>query len=122
MARKASALLGRISYAAATAGSNISAEERQRMIQEAAYYHYVQRGFANGHDLDDWLAAEAELDGMSSERRAAESVEMQDFEVQQSSVHGFRRDEALKRIVRQHPQRGIPQVEGIEPKELPAKE
>jgi hypothetical protein len=92
------------------------------MIREAAYYHYVARGFANGHDLEDWLAAEAELDGMSGERQAAESVEMQEFEVQQSSVHGFRQDEALKRIIRQHPQRGIPQVEGIEPKEAPAKE
>lgn len=92
------------------------------MIQEAAYYRYVRRGFDNGHDLEDWLAAEAELDGMSGERQAAESVEIPEFEVQQSSVHGFRQDEALKRIIRQHPQRGTSQVEGIETIEAPARE
>ncbi|HYP68474.1 MAG TPA: DUF2934 domain-containing protein [Thiobacillaceae bacterium] len=118
MARKASALLGRVSRTEAAPEWNISAEERQRIIREAAYYHYLKRGFADGHDLEDWLAAEAEFDAMSLEPQ----VEMPEFEVQQSSVHGFRQDEALKRIVRRHPQRGIPQVEGIERKEAPAKE
>jgi hypothetical protein len=40
----------------------VSAEERQRMIREAAYYRHVRRNFAAGHELDDWLAAEAEVD------------------------------------------------------------
>jgi hypothetical protein len=92
------------------------------MIREAAYYRYLRRGLDNGHALDDWLAAEAELDGRSDERQATESVEEQEFEVQQSGVHGFRQDEAMKRIVRQHPQRGRPQVEDMETKEAPAGE
>jgi hypothetical protein len=34
---------------------------RQSMIAEAAYYRAQRRGFAPGHELDDWLEAEAEL-------------------------------------------------------------
>lgn len=35
---------------------------RQRaMIAEAAYYCALHRGFAPGHELEDWLQAEAEL-------------------------------------------------------------
>jgi len=32
------------------------------MIAEAAYYHAEARGFEGGHDMDDWLEAEAEID------------------------------------------------------------
>lgn len=34
---------------------------RQSLIAEAAYYRAERRGFAPGHELDDWLEAEAEL-------------------------------------------------------------
>ena len=36
--------------------------ERRRMIAEAAYYLAERRGCEPGHDLEDWLAAEAEVD------------------------------------------------------------
>lgn len=39
-----------------------SGEDRYRMIAEAAYYRAESRGFAGGSDLDDWLAAEMEID------------------------------------------------------------
>lgn len=42
--------------------SDISAEERHRMIAEAAYFKAEQRGFRWGDSVDDWLAAEAEID------------------------------------------------------------
>ena len=32
-------------------------------IREAAYRMYVARGHRDGHDVEDWLAAEAALDG-----------------------------------------------------------
>jgi hypothetical protein len=35
---------------------------RHAMITEAAYYRAQRRGFAPGHELDDWLAAEIEID------------------------------------------------------------
>ena len=37
---------------------------RHRMISEAAYYLYTQRGYAEGYDLDDWLQAEAQIDDL----------------------------------------------------------
>jgi len=32
------------------------------MVAEAAYYCAEKRGFAPGHDLEDWLEAEARID------------------------------------------------------------
>jgi hypothetical protein len=42
----------------------ISAEERQRMIREAAYYRAERRGFGPGDAMADWLAAEAEVNAL----------------------------------------------------------
>ena len=38
---------------------------KQRMIAEAAYYRAERRGFAPGHDLDDWYEAEASIEVLS---------------------------------------------------------
>lgn len=35
---------------------------RHRMISEAAYYVYAQRGYQDGYDVDDWLQAETQID------------------------------------------------------------
>jgi len=45
------------------AGAGLSDEERRRMIAEAAYYRAQTRGFGSQQELDDWLAAEKEVDG-----------------------------------------------------------
>jgi hypothetical protein len=42
----------------------MDANSRHTMIAEAAYYRAQRRGFENGHDLQDWLEAEAEIDLM----------------------------------------------------------
>jgi hypothetical protein len=42
--------------------STISADERERMIRDAAYSRYQQGGCVDGRDVEDWLAAEAEID------------------------------------------------------------
>jgi hypothetical protein len=95
-----------------------SLEQREAMIRDAAYYHYARRGYAHGHDLEDWLAAEAEI-----ERIASEAPEFPpDTAMQQSSAHGAGKDDELKRIIRQHPQKGIPQIESVEPADAPFKE
>ena len=39
----------------------IDSGARWSMIAEAAYYCAERRGFAPGHDLDDWLAAEVQV-------------------------------------------------------------
>lgn len=38
------------------------AAEREAMIREAAYLCYERRGCVYGHELEDWLAAEAQVD------------------------------------------------------------
>jgi len=38
-------------------------EARRQMIATAAYFAAERRGFAAGGEMDDWLGAEAEIDG-----------------------------------------------------------
>ncbi len=40
---------------------DIPPDELRRLISEAAYYRAKQRGFAPGHELEDWVQAEAEV-------------------------------------------------------------
>jgi hypothetical protein len=37
-------------------------EERNACIAETAYYIAMHRGFSPGHELEDWLTAENEID------------------------------------------------------------
>ena len=54
---------------------SVTPEERQRMIEAAAYARAERRGFAAGDPTDDWLEAESEVDarliseGRKSRRR-----------------------------------------------------
>ena len=36
-------------------------EQTRSMIEEAAYYLAEKRGFEPGHELEDWLQAEAQI-------------------------------------------------------------
>jgi len=40
---------------------SISPQDRQQMVSEAAYYRAEQRAFCGENQLEDWLAAEAEI-------------------------------------------------------------
>src|SRR2546429_9072514 len=40
----------------------LTPEARRGMIAEGAYLRAERRGFAPGHETEDWLAAEAEVD------------------------------------------------------------
>ena len=99
-----------------------SPETRQQMIGEAAYYRYMQRGYAPGHELDDWLAAEADFERASLRGQAPEPDPLTEFELQQSGTLSPAEDEALKRAIKQHPRRDIPRIESIEPEDAPLKE
>ena len=35
---------------------------RHRLISEAAFQRYAERGYGDGYDRDDWLDAEAQVD------------------------------------------------------------
>jgi Protein of unknown function (DUF2934) len=47
--------------AAKAPSAPISAEARYRWIALAAYWRAERRGFAPGHEIEDWLAAEADF-------------------------------------------------------------
>jgi hypothetical protein len=40
----------------------IKPEQREAMIEEAAYYRAEKRGFASGFEAQDWAEAEREID------------------------------------------------------------
>jgi uncharacterized protein involved in type VI secretion and phage assembly len=42
------------------------AEQRHRMVAEAAYHRAQLRNFAPGHEFEDWLDAEAEIEHRGS--------------------------------------------------------
>lgn len=45
-----------------TAPPFVDPQQRAALIARAAYFRAMNRGFAPGDDLADWLAAEAEVD------------------------------------------------------------
>lgn len=48
-------------------GGGEDAERRER-IATAAYYNAERRSFKEGNEVDDWLAAEKQIDGRASEK------------------------------------------------------
>jgi hypothetical protein len=46
----------------ASPDSTWSDDDRLAMIAERAYFRAESRGFVPGYELDDWLAAELEID------------------------------------------------------------
>jgi hypothetical protein len=45
----------------------VNADQRRNYIEVAAYYIAERRGFVGGNEMDDWAAAEAEIDRLLSE-------------------------------------------------------
>ena len=50
--------------------SNETATPNDDAIAKRAYELYLQRGSVSGHELDDWLEAEAELSSASAHNQA----------------------------------------------------
>jgi len=42
--------------------TSIDAEVRRELVAAEAYFLAERRGFAGGHELEDWVAAEAAVD------------------------------------------------------------
>ncbi|HEX2332083.1 MAG TPA: DUF2934 domain-containing protein [Burkholderiales bacterium] len=58
--------------AVSTSTPQTSPEDVRKLVSEAAYYRAKRRGFAPGHELEDWVQAEAEvLQRLNSPRTAA---------------------------------------------------
>jgi Protein of unknown function (DUF2934) len=54
---------------AANADSHVAREDR---VRTAAYFEYLKRGCLDGYDLDDWLAAERQVDVQAEARSGAD--------------------------------------------------
>lgn len=61
-AREAKSQIRRAAAAGAVteAEPSLSAEDRHNWIATAAYYKAQERGFIPGHEMEDWLSAEAQ--------------------------------------------------------------
>jgi len=51
--------------------SAVDPEMRRRLVAAEAYFRAERRGFAAGHELEDWVAAEAVVDSQLRQTRAA---------------------------------------------------
>jgi hypothetical protein len=63
-ARKPAKRATKRTSSAATGPKSISPDMRRAMIAEAAYLRAERRGFAPGGEVEDWLAAEREVDAL----------------------------------------------------------
>lgn len=52
------------SASGASPGITVSEDARRAMIAQAAYLRAERRGFTSGGEVEDWLAAEAEVDAL----------------------------------------------------------
>ena len=55
------------------AHDGVDPDLRHRLISEAAYARYAERGYADGYDFDDWLAAEESVDHLLLNRTGSVS-------------------------------------------------
>jgi hypothetical protein len=51
--------------------TSIDPEVRRQLVAAEAYFLAERRGFAAGHELEDWVAAEAAVDSRGQEMQAA---------------------------------------------------
>ncbi len=89
---------------------DVSPEAREHMIAEAAYYRFLKRGAAPGHELDDWLAAEEDYEGVKHRRPAPDVTRVMLLDMEQRPL-GAAEADALRRVTRQHPRRETPSQE-----------
>lgn len=59
---KAAPMAHKARAAAASADAPPERVQREDMVREAAYRYFQARGSVDGHELDDWLRAEAEIE------------------------------------------------------------
>jgi DUF2934 family protein len=52
----------------------VDPRKRAALIAEAAYFRAEKRGFAPGHETEDWLAAESEVDARLLRPKSAPRV------------------------------------------------
>jgi hypothetical protein len=61
-------------------------DDREERIRMAAYFRAERRGFVRGYELEDWLAAEAEVSAVSAFPRGARPLSGQGRRVKDRKV------------------------------------
>jgi hypothetical protein len=61
-AAAAARTIGGVSIKPTAKKKSVAPEQRHSYIEVAAYYIAERRGFVGGNEIDDWAAAEAEID------------------------------------------------------------
>ncbi len=51
--------------------ASLQGEDYYQMVSEAAYYLAEKRDFADGHEMEDWMAAEAEIQALQKNEEVA---------------------------------------------------
>ncbi len=54
-----------------SAAARIDPEHRRQLVAAEAYFRAEKRGFTAGHELDDWVAAEAVVDSRVQQMEVA---------------------------------------------------
>ncbi len=54
-----------------TGPKSIDPDVRRRLVAAEAYFRAERRGFAAGHELEDWVAAEAAVDSQFQQMQVA---------------------------------------------------
>jgi hypothetical protein len=80
--------------------SKVSAEERQKMIAEAAYFRAKERGFKGGDSLVDWVEAETDVDArlQQMEHNALLERLQAQFAAAGDNMQSLRRKVARKKV------------------------
>ena len=85
-------------------------QQRESRIREAAYYRYLEHGCCDGHDVDDWLEAEAEISRVAVE--PARSLQQDGL---QGRTRGATPDQPPKRTAKRQPGKALAKSASIEP-------
>ncbi len=101
----------------------ISPEDRQRIVSENAYYRAQARGFAPGHEVEDWVAAEEQFERLGRRHNPREvDNNLEIFGTQHGGPMSPAEDDLMKRTLKARSAREIPRVESIPPEVAPRKE
>jgi Zinc-ribbon containing domain/Protein of unknown function (DUF2934) len=98
-----------------TPAPTVAPEERRHMIEEAAYYRAQQRGFDGGDPVEDWLAAEREINRMlpSPQQQKRELAAYQQLRQSVEKILGDTRETLNAETIRQALDKSVAQLKQL---------
>jgi hypothetical protein len=93
----------------------VAPEERRHMIEESAYYRAQQRGFGGGDPVEDWLAAEREINRMlpSPQQQKRELAAYQQLRQAVEKILGDTRETLSAETIRQALDKAVAQLKQL---------